>query len=196
MDPVYRIDDVSQIISPGLVVFRDLVIAAKPVNPPPEAAARVLSAEVLAGRLPLPKWDHSVTQWILRLNLLAEKCPELALPAIGDDDRRHIVEQICHGASSYKELKQREVKSAVVSWLAPEQSKLVDKHAPDEDGIGARCRRLEPKLGQSFENGLIDFTPRRGWSGLELERIAGESRRQKDGEERGRNQCGAQRKGR
>ena len=51
--------------------FRDLVLAAKRVEPPPaDAAARLLAEEVVAGRLQLPNWDHSVAQWILRLNLL------------------------------------------------------------------------------------------------------------------------------
>jgi len=72
-----------------------------------------------------------VEQWILRLNLLAEWCPELGLPPIGLEDRRHIIEQICHGATAYKDLKDREVKSTLRSWLEPWQQDLLDKHAPE-----------------------------------------------------------------
>jgi ATP-dependent helicase HrpB len=112
--------------------FRDLVVAARRFDPPPaEAAAQLLAEEVLAGRLQLSKWDHAVEQWILRLNRLAEWCPELGLPPIESEDRRHIVEQVCHGAVAYKDLKEREVKPTLRSWLEPWQQDLLDKHAPE-----------------------------------------------------------------
>jgi ATP-dependent helicase HrpB len=114
------------------VRFRDLVVSAKRMETPPrDAAAQLLAAEVVAGRLPLPKWDHAVTQWILRLNLLAQWCPDLELPPIGDEERRHIIEQVCHGAVSYKDIKEREVKPIVHSWVSHAQRGLVEKHAPE-----------------------------------------------------------------
>ncbi len=115
-----------------LLRFRDLALAAKRVDPPPaEAAARLLAEEINAGRLPLPNWDHSVEQWLLRLQLLCKHCPELQLPPIGEEDKKHIVEQLCHGATSYKDIKEREVKPVVMSWLSAAQRDLLDKHAPE-----------------------------------------------------------------
>jgi ATP-dependent helicase HrpB len=112
--------------------FRDLTIAGKRVEPPPaDAAARVLADEVIAGRLALPLWDHHVEQWILRLNLLAAWCPDLQLPQIGEEDRRHIIEQLCLGALSYKDIKDRDVKPVVRSWLSSAQRDLVEKYAPE-----------------------------------------------------------------
>lgn len=114
------------------VSFRDLVVSAKRIEtPPPSAAAQLLAAEVIAGRLSLPKWDHAVTQWILRLNLLAQWCPDLGLPPIGDEERRHIIEQVCHGAVGYKDIKDREVKPVVLSWVSHAQRELVEKNAPE-----------------------------------------------------------------
>ena len=49
----------------------------------------------MAGRLKLTEWDESVDQWIQRLALLAQHCPELMLTPIADDDRRSIAEQVC-----------------------------------------------------------------------------------------------------
>ena len=96
-----------------LVRFRGLALSAKRVDPPPaDAAARILADEILAGRLPLPNWDHGVEQWLLRLRLLCRHCPELQLPAITEDDRKHIIEQLCHGAVSYKDIKERESETA------------------------------------------------------------------------------------
>jgi len=115
----------------AVVVFRGLVVETRPVVPPPaDLAARVLAEEVVAGRLQLPKWDHAVTQWILRLNLLAESCPELELPPIHDENRRDIVEQLCLGATSYKDIKNRSVGPVVHSWLSIAQRELVDRYAP------------------------------------------------------------------
>ena len=113
----------------GFAVWR---LSAKRVDPPPaDAAARLLADEILAGRLPLPNWDHSVEQWLARLDLLCQHCPELQLPPITDDDRSIIIEQLCHGAVSYKDIKEREVKPVVMSWLSAAQQELLDKHAPE-----------------------------------------------------------------
>jgi ATP-dependent helicase HrpB len=115
-----------------LVKFRGLALSAKRVEPPPaDMAARLLADEIIAGRLPLPNWDHSVEQWLLRLRLLCQHCPELQLPPITEDDRRHIIGQLCHGAVSYKDIKEREVKPVVMSWLSEAQRGLLDKHAPE-----------------------------------------------------------------
>jgi ATP-dependent helicase HrpB len=112
--------------------FRDLAIGTRRVEPPPpEEAARLLSEEVIAGRLILKEWDQGIEQWILRLNLLNQWCPELALPALGDQDRRHLIEQICHGAIGYKDIKDKPVKPVVRSWLSTAQEELLEKHAPE-----------------------------------------------------------------
>jgi ATP-dependent helicase HrpB len=112
--------------------FRDLMLATRRVEPPPaEPAAQLLAGEILAGRLSLPKWDHGVEQWLLRLELLGEWCPEMQLPPVGEEERRHLVEQLCHGAVSYKDLKEREVMPVVKSWLSPAQQDVLDQHAPE-----------------------------------------------------------------
>ncbi|HWX21375.1 MAG TPA: ATP-dependent helicase HrpB [Candidatus Binatia bacterium] len=112
--------------------FRDLAIGMRRVDPPPaDEAARLLTEEVVAGRLLLKDWDHAVEQRILRLNLLSEWCPELALPPIAAQDRCHLIEQLCHGAFGYKDIKDKPVKPVVKSWLSPAQQELLDKHAPE-----------------------------------------------------------------
>jgi ATP-dependent helicase HrpB len=121
-----------RVLAAELVRFRDLALAARRIDPPPaDAAARLLADEVLAGRLLLPNWDHGVEQWLARLQLLCQQCADLQLPAITEDDKKHIIEQLCHGAASYKEIKEREVKPIVMSWLSPAQRELLDKHAPE-----------------------------------------------------------------
>ena len=66
--------------------FRDLVLeAGRSEDVPLDAAARILAAEVMAGRCVLKNWDEAVEQWIVRVNRLREWIPELAIPAIGGD---------------------------------------------------------------------------------------------------------------
>jgi ATP-dependent helicase HrpB len=118
-----------RVLAAELLRFRDLALAAKRIDPPPaDAAARLLAEEINAGRLPLPNWDHHVEQWRLRLKLLCQHCAELQLPPITDDDKKAIIEQLCHGAVSYKDIKEREVKPVVMSWLSHAQRELLDKH--------------------------------------------------------------------
>ncbi len=133
-----------------LIRFRDLALAAKRVDPPPaEAAAKLLAQEINAGRLPLPNWDHSVEQWLLRLRLLCEHCPDLQLPPITEEDKQHLIEQLCHGAVSYKDIKEREVKTTVMSWLSPAQRELLDQHAPERLTLSnGRTPRVSYEPGQ------------------------------------------------
>lgn len=121
-----------RVVAAELSRFRGLALSAKRVEPPPaDAAARLLADEVVAGNLTLKEWDHSVEQWILRLNLLSKWCPEFELPPITGEDRCHLIEQVCHGAIGYKDIKDREVKPVVQSWLSHAQRELLDKHAPE-----------------------------------------------------------------
>jgi len=113
-------------------IFRDLELSVRQVEPPPvDLAAGVLAEEVLRGTVLLPNWNHGVEQWILRLNLLAKWCPELELPAIGEADRRHLIEQVCHGACSARQLRDREVRSVVMGWLSAGQRALLEEQVPE-----------------------------------------------------------------
>jgi ATP-dependent helicase HrpB len=121
-----------RVVAAELLKFRGLALSAKRVDPPPaDAAARILADEIIAGRLPLPNWDHSVEQWLARLDFLCANCPELQLPPFTDDDKTHVIGQLCLGAVSYKDIKEREVKPVVMSWLSSAQKELLDKHAPE-----------------------------------------------------------------
>ncbi len=124
--------------------FRGLALDKRPIEPPPrEEAARLLAEEILAGRLVLEDWDHAVEQWIRRLNLLARWCPELELPPLTKADRRHLIEQLCHGAFTWREVRARPVKPLVHGWLNSAQRELLDRQAPERLDLGNGRR---PKL--------------------------------------------------
>ena len=112
--------------------FHDLVLRSKSSDDAPlEQAAALLAQEVIAGNCPLKLWDHAVDQWILRLNLLADWCPDFELPKLGEADRVTLIEQVCYGATSYREIKERPVWPVVKSWLSPAQQSLLDDFAPE-----------------------------------------------------------------
>jgi ATP-dependent helicase HrpB len=113
-------------------LFRDLVLdTAKSDKPSIEEAAKVLAQEVLDGECVLKEWDDAVEQWIIRVNRLREWMPELNLPALGDDDRLALIQQVCHGAMSYKEIKDRPVWPVVKSWLSSQQQAWLDEYVPE-----------------------------------------------------------------
>jgi ATP-dependent helicase HrpB len=112
--------------------FRDLVLEAERSDKPPlSEAARILAGEVFAGRLVLNEWSEAVEQWIVRVNCLRQWMPELELPAITAEDRAALVEQVCHGAVSYKEIKDKPVWPVVKAWLSGQQQAWVDEYAPE-----------------------------------------------------------------
>ncbi len=121
-----------RVIGRSLTLFHDLILAEKKSErvPPAEAAA-LLAREVMAGNCPLKKWDHAVEQWIARLNFAAATFPELGLPAIGESERALLIEQICQGATSYKEIKERPVTPVLKSWLSAGQQAALEQFAPE-----------------------------------------------------------------
>lgn len=126
-------------------LFRDLVLDRSVTqNPEPDEAAEIITEEVLAGRLTLPKWDDQVEKWIARVNCLARGCPEYGIPEIDNDARRTMIQEICLGAVCRKDLKERSVWSTVKSWLSPAQLAMIDKQAPERiqlpSGLNARIR--------------------------------------------------------
>jgi ATP-dependent helicase HrpB len=166
-DPVQR-----RVIARRQMFFRDLLLKAEAAEKAPkEEAARVLADAVTAGTCLLVNWDHAVEQWITRLNRLREWMPELELPEIGEAERRTLVEQICHGAMTYKEIKERPVWPVVKSWLSAAQQEMVEKFAPERIAlpngkkwkitydpkaapvIAARIQELYGVEGKSYDRG-------------------------------------------
>ncbi|HTB64318.1 MAG TPA: ATP-dependent helicase C-terminal domain-containing protein, partial [Opitutales bacterium] len=113
--------------------FRDLVLETREApDPAPDAAARLLAAEVLAKRIELKFWDEEAEAFIARVNFLAKRAPELGIPAIDDDGRKILIEEICHGASSAREARERPVMPALHGWLSAEQLMALDTLTPRE----------------------------------------------------------------
>jgi ATP-dependent helicase HrpB len=124
--------------------FRDLVLVRKAGgSPSPDAAAELLAAAVVDGRLPLKQWTDAVDQWILRLNCLHQWMPELQLPSLTAEDRRFLITQICHGCYSAKEIRDRPVWPVLKAWIHPGQQALLDRFVPERlDLPGGRRAKI------------------------------------------------------
>jgi len=113
-------------------LFRDLVLDfTEQDSADANEAARLLTEEVLSGRCPLKNWDDAVEQWFVRLQCLRGWMPELELPTADEEARRTIIGQICHGAFTYKAIKDADVWPALRSWLSSQDQRWLDQFAPE-----------------------------------------------------------------
>ncbi len=111
--------------------FHDLILRTEPIDVPENEAAPLLAREVIAGACPLKNWDNTVDQYIERVNSVAAWFPEQQLPVIGEPEKLLIIEEICRGAFSYREIKERSVWPAVKSWLTHDQQQQLERLAPE-----------------------------------------------------------------
>lgn len=113
--------------------FRDLALESKESDHdvPLDAAAEILAKRVLSGELVLKNWDAQVEQFTHRLTCISKWMPELGLPTWTEEDRIAAISQICHGAVSYKEIKDAPVWPVLNDWLSSHQRHLLDMHCPE-----------------------------------------------------------------
>ena len=127
-DPVSR-----RVLNKRELCFRDLVLESKEGGEPPaDEAARLLAERVASGELKLKHWDQGVERWIGRLVSLSKWMPEMELPSFDEDDKLMVLEELCQGTKSYKEIKNREVMPILTKWLSPGQQAVLDAYAPLE----------------------------------------------------------------
>ena len=123
--------------------FRGLVLEEKRGGEvDPDLAGCLLGERVIAGELQLKKWDSKVERWIARLCFLSEAMPELEIPGFGDDDREMAIGQICAGAVTFKEVRDRDPWPILQEWLSGPQAQAMEAYAPEKitlkNGIGTR----------------------------------------------------------
>jgi ATP-dependent helicase HrpB len=115
--------------------FRDLVLEARAGTGagevPLDDAARLLTQQVLAGKIKLEAWDETVEQWITRVNRLAEWFPELEINVLAEAGRATLVEQVCYGETSWRGVKDKPVMPVLRDWLTAEQLAVLDDYLPE-----------------------------------------------------------------
>ena len=126
-DPALR-----RVVGHRATLYHDLALRSEEFSPKGDPApAQILAREVLAGSCPLKQWDNAVEQWIERVNFVANEFPEMEFPQIDEAGKLLLLEQICQGATSYKEIKERTVWPVVKSWLSAAQQQTLEELAPE-----------------------------------------------------------------
>ena len=123
--------------------FRGLVLEEKRGGDvDPNLAGELLARQVLAGDLVLKKWDAKVERWIARLVFLTAAMPELELPGFDENDREMAIAQICAGAVTFKEVRDRDPWKTLSQWLSPAQEEALKSFAPEKvtlaNGVNSR----------------------------------------------------------
>jgi ATP-dependent helicase HrpB len=133
-----------RVVGRRVTLFHDLILQSEefaPANDPETAA--LLAREVSAGTFPLKQWDNALEQWIARVNFVAAEFPEFGFSPIDESAKRLLLEQICQGAVSYKEIKDRPVWPVVKSWLNAGQHQALDDLAPERIKLaGGRAAKI------------------------------------------------------
>ncbi len=124
-------------------IFRGLVLEEKRGGEvDPYLAGELLAGRVIAGDLVLKKWDAKVERWIARLAFLSKAMPELEFPGFDAGDREMAIAQICAGATTFKEVKDRDPWRVLHDWLSVPQRQAMDSFAPEkitlENGVNTR----------------------------------------------------------
>ncbi len=114
--------------------FRDVVLESKDSveDAPKGEAAKLLAAEIVAGRIALRDWDASVERWIARVNFAAKRLPELGISPIDEAGLELIYTDICFGKTYAREVREAPVKRALHGWLSAEQRMAVEQLLPEE----------------------------------------------------------------
>jgi ATP-dependent helicase HrpB len=138
-DPALR-----RVVGRRATLFHDLALRSEEFSAADHpAAAQLLAREVSAGNCPLKSWDNAVEQWIARVNFVAAEFPELEFPRIDGAAKLLLIEQICQGATSYKEIKDRPVWPTIKSWLNGAQQQALDDLAPERIKLaGGRAAKI------------------------------------------------------
>ena len=142
--------------------FHDLVLEASDQGEPDyDKAAELLAEQVVAGNLELRNWDTIVESWIQRVNFVARHCPEAEIAPIDSEARQLLIEQICHQALGYRDIRDRQVYATVKEWVSPEQLYYIDAYAPAELELPRRKRPVKIRYesdGRAFiASKLQDF---------------------------------------
>ncbi len=113
--------------------FRDLILESKEGGEPPLSdAAQLLAERAATGELKMKHWDQGVERWVARLVSLSQWMPEMELPGFDDDDKLMVLEDVCQGAKSYKDIKNREIMPVLSKWLSDGQKQVLEAYAPLE----------------------------------------------------------------
>jgi ATP-dependent helicase HrpB len=100
-------------------------------NPPSAESAQILAKEVMNGNLKLKGWGDKCNVWISRVEFVSRFFPEYEIPKFEDADKLLVLTDLCEGALSYKEIKDKDCWPFLQNWLSGLHADVVNKIAPE-----------------------------------------------------------------
>jgi len=157
--------EIKTVIRPGLdkdmltpvtetvTYYRDIPIRTEiTVAARSKASSGLIAEEFISGRHKLSAWDEEVEEFLARVDFLAKDCPDFGIEALGEEDIKLIITDICSGAKSVSEARNRPVLPALKDWFGWDKARLIDQHAPTRLQMpgGRKARIRYPKGGEPF----------------------------------------------
>ncbi len=140
-------------VTETLTLYRDIVIRSEiSSGVRNKASSDLIAAEFTSGRHKLQNWNEEAEEWLARVEFLAKACPDLGLEPLTEEDINLVIADICGGARSVAEAKNRPVLPALENWFGWEKNRLIEKHAPVKLEMpgGRRAKVRYPKGGEPF----------------------------------------------
>lgn len=116
-----------------ITFYRDVAVARQITSAAKgKPSTDLIIEEFTSGRHKLRHWDEEVEDWLARVSFLAKACPDFGIDALTEDDLKLVIADVCSGAKSVAEAKNRPVMPALENWFDWNKNNLLSKHAPQK----------------------------------------------------------------
>ena len=112
--------------------WRGLVLDRRPSSVAIDLAQAeyLLVERLMAGEVTLGSLTDEVWQWVYRVQLAAEHCPEYGFSALEPDDWRLIYHDLCAGRTSMTDVEAEPVLKVLRDYVGANQAEFLDRLAP------------------------------------------------------------------
>ncbi len=142
------------------ILYDGLVLSEERAAPDAEKAATVLAKVAMAVGVEKFCPPEDLANLTQRVRFVRDQLPDPELPDLGGDGLRVLLEKLCLGKSSFKEIREADLLGELLYTLSPEQRQKLEKFAPEFVALpGGRCVkvRYEPGKPPWVESRLQDF---------------------------------------
>ncbi len=144
------------------LLYEDLVLEdTRKADPDPGKAAALLAEQALARGPRAFAEDGALDRLLARVAFASRFAAQGALPALGEEDARAALRDLCAGRRSFAGLREAGLEEALLSRLPPGARSLLDRLAPDRVTLpGGRGARVHYEAGDKppwIESRLQDF---------------------------------------
>ena len=118
-------------------------------SPSKEDMQKAYSEELRCGNLNLKKWDVQVERFIERVSYMTKFYPDYGITEFNDTSKSILYDEICKDASSWKEIRNREVLPTLKNLYTEEEVNLLNNAVPSVITVGNRKRTYRVNYADS-----------------------------------------------